>query len=352
MEKKVSVKLINLVLIAILVWVVVSTGGFWLWALDKLIEILIPFVVAFAGAYVAYPVLKYMEKKGIPKWLGTGIIIVVFLGFTSLIIALLVPLVYEQTIGLISNIIKFIQDMSIKYDLDLNYIQNSFSNLNTMIVDFGKFISNSAFTIINKSIGIGTTIIIAFFTAIYLLMDMEHIREVVKKYFKRKSKKTYNYIKALDTEMKNYCIGLEKYILIQLVEYIIVFYLIGHPYFLILGILAAFTTIIPYFGGIFTNIIALVTAIVVSPKLFILTLIVSIILPNIDGYFWSPKIYGKTNNIHPVISIFGVFAGGALFGVMGIVIALPVTILLTKTFNYYRSDLVVLKNKKNRKIKK
>ena len=349
LDKKISVRLINLVLIALLVWVVVSTGGFWLWALDKLITISIPFVVAFSMAYVAYPFLKYMEKKGIPKWLGTGIIIIIFVGFVSLIVALLVPLVYDQTVGLISNIIKFIQDVSIKYDLDLNYIQNGFSNLNNIVLDLGKFISNSAFNIISKSIGIFTTIIISFFTAIYLLMDMDHIREVIKKRFKRKSKKTYNYVKALDTEMKNYCIGLSKYILVQLVEYILVFYLIGHPYFLILGILAAFTTIIPYFGGIFTNIIALITAIVVSPKLFILTLIVSIILPNIDGYFWSPKIYGKTNNIHPVVSIFGVFAGSALFGVMGIVIALPVTILLSQTFKYYRSDLVELKRKGRKK---
>jgi len=345
LDKKISVKLINLVLVALLVWVVVSTGEFWLWALDKLINILVPFVIAFAMAYVAYPFLKFMEKKGIPKWVGTGIIIVMFVGFISLIIALLVPLVYDQTVGLISNIIKFIQDVSVKYNLDLNYIQTGFSNLNSMIVDFGKFISNSAFNIINKFIGVGTTVIIAFFTAIYFLMDMDHIREFVKNYFRRKSKKTYNYIKALDTEMKNYCIGLAKYILVQLIEYTLVFYLIGHPYFLILGILASFTTIIPYFGGIFTSIIALITAIVVSPKLFILTLIVSLILPNVDGYFWSPRIYGKTNNIHPVISIFGVFAGGALFGMMGIIIALPVTILLSQTFKYYRNDLVGLKRK-------
>lgn len=346
LSKKVNVKLINLVLIAVLIWILVATGGFWLWTVNKAIEILIPFVVAFAFAYISYPFLKSMEKKGIPKWLGIGIIIVLLVGFVSLIIALLIPLVYDQIVGLISNIIKFIQDISTKYELNLDYIQNSFSNLNSIVLDFGKFISNSAFNIINKSIGIATTTVIAFFTGIYFLIDMDHIRKGVKNFFKKKRQKTYNYVKALDIEMKNYCIGLAKYIFIQLIEYTLIFYLIGHPYFLILGILASFTTIIPYFGGIFTNIIALITAIVVSPKLFILTLIVSLILPNIDGYFWSPKIYGKTNNIHPVVTIFGVFAGGALFGIMGIIIALPVTIILAQTYKYYKGDIVNFKNKK------
>jgi len=346
LNKKINIKLINLVLIAILIWILIATSDFWLWSIDKVIEILMPFIIAFALAYVAHPFLKSMEKKGIPKWLGVGIIIVLLVGFVSLIIALLIPLVYEQTISLLSNAIKFIQDISTKYEIDLNYIQSSFSDLNSILVDFGKFISDGAFHIISKSIGVATNIIISFFTGIYFLVDMDHIREEVKDFFRRRSKKTYNYIKALDTEMKNYAIGLAKYIFVQLIEYIIVFYLIGHPYFLILGILAAFTTIIPYFGGIFTNIIALITALVVSPKLFVLTLIVALVLPNIDGYFWSPRIYGKTNNIHPVLSIFGVFAGGALFGVTGIIIALPVTIILSQTYKYYRTDIKSFKNKK------
>lgn len=345
-DKKVNIKLINLVLLALLIWIVVSTGNFWVWAFNKAVEILIPFILAFAFAYVCYPFLKFMEKKGIPKGVGIFIILALVIGFIGLIIYLLVPLIYDQIVSLISSSINFVQFISTEYNLDLNYLQNGFSNLNNIILDFGKFISNSAFSIINKSIGIITSAVISFFTSIYFLVDMDHIREGIKSYFKRKSKKTFNYVRALDIEMKNYSIGLAKYIFIQLIEYTLVFYLIGHPYFLILGILAAFTTIIPYFGGIFANIIALVTAIVVSPKLFVLTLIVALVLPNVDGYVWSPRIYGKTNNIHPVITIFGVFAGGALFGIMGIIIALPVTIILSQTYKYYRKDIVELKHKK------
>lgn len=346
LNKKINFGLINLVLVALLVAICISTSNFWLWWGKKLFDILMPFLIAFALAYIVYPFLKTMEKEGIPKGLGITIIVILFLSFIGLIIYLLIPLVYDQIVGLISNVIRFIQYISTEYELDLHYIQNGVSNLNNIILDLGKFISDSAINIINISINIFTNSIIAFFTAIYFLIDMDKIREKIKKRCKKKGKKRYLYIKSLDDEMKNYSVGFFKNIFIQLIEYTLAFYLIGHPYFLILGILAAFTTIIPYFGGIVTNIIAIITALVVSPKLFILTLIVSIILPNIDGYFWSPRIYGKTNNIHPVLTIFGVFAGGALLGVIGIIIALPVTIILSQTYKFYKGDIENLKTKK------
>lgn len=341
--KNINYKLVNIVLISLIIWLLVSIGNFWHAAFDKIIEIIVPFVMAFAFAYVLYPFLKWLESKNIPKWLGIGIIICLVIGFISLIISLLTPIVYDQIQGLISNIIKFIQDISKKYSIDLNSIQTYITDVNTIIMDMGKYISESAINIIMASISIFTIVVIAFFTGIYFLSDMDNIRINVRNYFKKKNKKTFDFVKQLDIEMKNYFIGLEKNIIVQLIQYTIVFYVIGHPYYLVLGILASFSTIIPYFGGIFTNIIALITAIVVSSKLFILTAIVAIIFPNIDGYFWQPKIYGKTNNIHPVITIFSVFAGGALLGIMGIIIALPVAIILSKVYKFYIKDNYKLK---------
>ena len=115
--------------------------------------------------------------------------------------------------------------------------------------------------------------------------------------------------------------------------------MIGHPNFLLLGVLSSVSTLIPYFGGLIVNIIALIIASVVSPQLFVMTLIVAIVFPNIDGYLISPKIYGKTNNISPLLSIFAVFAGGVLGGFVGILIALPLTIILRTIYKSYKKDI-------------
>jgi predicted PurR-regulated permease PerM len=139
--------------------------------------------------------------------------------------------------------------------------------------------------------------------------------------------------------MTNYFSALGKIILIQTIEYIILFYIIGHPNYLLLGILAGITTIIPYFGGIFTNIIALITASVISTKLLILTLIVCIVFPNIDAYIISPKIYSKAIKLHPLVIIFSILTGGILFKMIGIIIALPITIIIVTAIKYYFLDI-------------
>lgn len=168
---------------------------------------------------------------------------------------------------------------------------------------------------------------------------MDKIRIAVKDYLKQKKKKTYNYVKLLDKEITNYFTGMGKNMLYQLIEYTTVFFLIGHPNYLLLGVLSAVTNLIPYFGGFIVNILALIIASVISTKLTILTLIVCLICPQLDSYVIAPRVYGKTNNIHPLVNIFAVFAGGVLWGFWGILIALPVTIIIMATFKYFRKDI-------------
>ena len=127
--------------------------------------------------------------------------------------------------------------------------------------------------------------------------------------------------------------------IIQLFEYSILFLIIGHPNWLILGILACITTVIPYFGGLITNIIAIILATVISPRLLVLTIIICLIFPQLDGYLISPKVYGKTNNVNPLITIMVVSVGGTIAGVVGIIAALPCYLLVRTTYNFFKKDL-------------
>ena len=224
-------------------------------------------------------------------------------------------------------------------NVDLNNIQEYLGDFKCILGNFGASIGNFSLGVIMKSVDILTLVIICFIVAVYLLADMDKIRKKVKIFLKRKNKKTFKYVERLDHEVSQYFVGLEKFIIIQFFEYTIIFFLIGHPYYLLLGILSAVTTVIPYFGGIFTNIIAAVTAFFVSRKLFILTLIVAFVCPNIDGYIISPRVYGKTNNVPGLLTIFAVFAGGKLAGIFGIIVALPVTIILLATYRFYEDDI-------------
>lgn len=175
---------------------------------------------------------------------------------------------------------------------------------------------------------------------------MDSIKSGIKNLLLSINKRLFNYIKLLNNDIGQYLYGLGIFMIVQFIEYSFLFFIVGHPNWLILGILASLTTVIPYFGGLITNIIAIITASVVSTKLFIATIIICLIFPQLDGYVISPKIYGKTNNVNPLITIMAVSIGGTIAGVIGIIISLPIYIFIRTTYYFFKKDL-----KKSMKMK-
>ena len=348
MNNKINYKLLNILLVVAIIYIIYTIRGLWIGILEKVIAVLLPFIIAFAVSYALRPYSKKLENCGLPKWLAIGIIYFILFGFIIILGITVVPMLYDQTVLFLSNISVVITDISSKFEIDLGILQESISSISTDILkNIGSSISSGAISILNASIGVITNIIIIFAASIYFLWDMDKIREWVKKNLKRRRKRMFEYVKALDEAINNYFNGLLRTILIQFIEYTIVFFIIGHPNYLVLSILAAVTTIIPYFGGLLVNILAIIIAAVVSPKLLILTILVCIICPNIDGYIIGPKVYGKTNQLPALINIFAVFAGGIIAGFWGIVVSLPIAITIITTYRFFESDI----NKKVSDIK-
>lgn len=339
-KQKLNYKLINITLICVIIFLLCKTNSLWSTIINKTVSIIAPFVLAFALAYAIYPLLKKMVQKKIPKSISVFLIVFLVVGFIILLIYLIIPIVVEQLEALFNLASNFIQDISTKYKLDLKFLQEDLIDANAILSQFGESIGNISMAVISATVDVLTFTIITFITWVYFLIDMDRIREKIKKILRKRNKRTYEYVKRLDQEVSKYFIGLGKCILIQFVEYTVLFFIIGHPYYLLLGILCSITTIIPYFGGIFANIIAALTAFFISKNLFILTLIIALVCPNIDGYIISPKIYGKSNNIPPLLTIFAVFAGGILYGMWGIIIALPLTIILISTYHFYEDEIL------------
>lgn len=343
--KELNYKLINSIFIAILVYLVWLMKDLWLGIFNKLLTILLPFILAFAIAFVLHPLLRKLEKKGLPKGVALVIIclaLVIFIGFVSwLIIPNFLPMIFEQTTSLFSSIIKFIQDMSSKYDVNLIGLKDAVSDISIQITSsLGKTISEGFISIINQSLSIISKGIIILIVAIYFLSDMDNIKSSIRTFLERRgNKRTIRYARTLDEAIHQYVNAFATYALIMFIQYTTIFYLIGHPHYLLLGLLAAIGTLIPYFGGIITNIIAIVTASVISTQLLILTLIVSLIFPNVDAYFTSPRIYKNSNQLPVLLTIFAVFAGGVLYGAKGIILALPITIIILTTIRFYRKDI-------------
>ena len=342
LKNKLNYRLINITLICVIIYLIYKSRNLWLIIFRTINKIILPFIFAFFIAYIFYPILNYLKSKKIPKAIGILLIIGSILGIIILTSILLFPTMFDQIVSLINYIITFIKQISLKYHLNLGDFEKY---LYEIIMYLGEYLSYSAMTIINNSINYVMQTIVISTLSIYFLNDMDKIRNFFKKIFFKDNYRNFDCIKEIDSELHKYFFAFFKIMIISFFEYSIIYTIIGHPNAIILGILVAILGIIPYIGGIITNIIAGITAFAIGPDLFIKTLISFFILSIIDGYVINPIVYGKSNKIHPLIIIFSCLAGGILGGILGMITALPITIVCLTIIKFYKTDLFVLKYK-------
>lgn len=342
LKNKLNYRLINIALICVIIYLIYKSRNLWLIIFRTIYKIFLPFIFAFFIAYIFYPLLTYLKNKKIPKSLALLMIILLVIGSIIIISVMLFPTLFNQIVSLINYVITFVNQISFKYNIDLLDFEKY---LYEIVKYLGEYLSNGAISLINNSINYITQTLVVSTLSIYFLNDMDKIRTKIKKILIKNRQHNFDFFKEVDIEMRKYFLAFFKIMIISFFEYTIIYMVIGHPNAIILGILVAIVGIIPYIGGIITNIIAGITAFTIGTDLFIKTLISCMILSVIDGYVINPLVYGKSNKIHPLIIIFACLTGGILGGILGMIISLPITIIFITVIKFYKSDLYFLKHK-------
>lgn len=338
---KINFKLLNTLITIIIIYLLWLIKDLWVPILSKLVSALFPFIIAFIIAYLLYPLLKLINKYNVRKSISILIIVfIVMLSINSLLylfIFNILPAIYNELPNILSSIKGNIQNISIIYNINLdsiiNYINNINNSINNNTINYGNLIT--------QSLGYLTNIIIIFIASVYLLANMDNISKSFKNYIdKNGNKKLRAYLKEIDLSIHNYVKAFVLFAIIMFIQYTLIYFIIGHPQYLLLGFIAFIATFIPYFGGFITNIIAIGLASLVSNELMIITILIALIFPNIDGYFTMPKVFSKINKIPPLLVIFSVFTGAALFGIIGIVLSIPIVIIILITLKTYKDEII------------
>ncbi len=291
--------------------------------LNKILDFILIIFLSFTLSYIIYPIYKKLNKK-INKLLSILIIYSTLISIIILFIYMIIPNTkfILKLNDLFTNILAFIDKLNQKYNLNINlevYLNN--------IINY--FINNSVF-LIKNIFSFFSKIAFIVILSICILINMELLKDLINKL------KNKVLIYNINDALKNYLVANIKILAIQFVEYTFVFLLIGHPDYILLGILNSVNTFVPFVGSVITNIVAITTASVISRNLLIKTAIVSIVLPNIDAYLVSPKIYNSANKISKTLTIAAILIGGYLFDFYGIVFAIPVTIIVIEVLKYYK----------------
>jgi predicted PurR-regulated permease PerM len=111
--------------------------------------------------------------------------------------------------------------------------------------------------------------------------------------------------------------------------------IIGVPFALFIGVLAAIMEFIPMIGTIVVGFVAVVIALTQSWTLALITLIYTAILDCIEGYVLSPRILGRAVQIRPVVTLLAMIAGSQVFGIWGAILAAPTAGLIQALVGAY-----------------
>ncbi|HHM24365.1 MAG TPA: AI-2E family transporter, partial [Bacteroidetes bacterium] len=111
---------------------------------------------------------------------------------------------------------------------------------------------------------------------------------------------------------------------------IIALYLLDIPYYILIGSIAGLANLIPYFGPIVGAVPAIIASLMHNPSLTpILWIAVAFaVVQLIDNVLISPLVVAKSVNIHPLVVIVVIFIGEQLLGLMGMLLAVPITAIL------------------------
>lgn len=326
---KINNKLINIVVIITIIFLIYILKDMWISIITFLKRILLPFIISFFLAYFFYPLVKFFNKKGLNNILSCLIIILTIIITFGTIIYFSIPIISKQVI----NFSK----------LTSNYINNNLNNnipvINDALISIESFLYNHIITFLAKSINLISDLFIISILFILFLLNMKKIRYKLYRLFAKN--KYYSLIFNIDNDLNKYFKSVSIIFIIEFIEYTFLYFIIGHPNFLLLGILSGIATLIPYFGSIFTNFFALITALAISKKLFILTAFIAILTPIFDSYIVDPKIYHKYIKINPLISIISIILSSSIFGFIGIIIAIPLYIVISNIIKFVSKNKTI-----------
>ena len=321
--------------------------GRWL---SKLIRILAPFLSGIVITFVLYlpqqGVEKFLTDKckmKKPRILSITIVYVVVAIILFLLFRFLVPILFESITDLVEHLPDYYNSIT-NNQFEASWAPQVQEKVIKPIIEYIQGIDlQSLFTtermqtylqsVVGAAKGLASTFI-AIVSSIYILARRESIVGFFDKFAKASlSEKGYYRFNRYFTNGADIFL---KYISSQMLDGCVVaiimsiaLSIIKVKYAVLLGIIIGLFNLIPYFGAIVAVIaVALITILTGGWKQALITLIVTVILQQIDANVINPKITSSRLETTPLLVVFSVTVGGAYFGVTGMLIAVPVAVLI------------------------
>ncbi len=295
--------------------------------------LLLPFVLAIVLVYLLNPLVERMEKRGSPR---VAAILMLYLGVIIVVTSLLmygVPRMVNQ----LEKLVETIPTYTDQVEQLVNQIQQRFANsamppgVQQIVDERITWVELKVMEMVRKAIDLLLGILSNLFylalapvLAFYIMKDLKELKQWAISQFPRKCyADVLRLAGEIDQVFSNFVRGHLTVVLIVGVLTSLAFALIGLEFGVMLGIIAGLAELIPYFGPLIGAVPAVALALLQSQWLAVKVIIVVAIIQQLEGNVLSPKILGDSIGLHPLAIIVTLLAGGHLFGIAGMLLAVP-----------------------------
>lgn len=324
-----------------LAWLVLATAAWWL--LGLFAPVLLPFVVATVLAYALHPLVESLHAKGLPRWLGAGVAIVllmlVLLAVALMIVPVItrqVPMLRDQVPALLEHFNAWLTPWMDRLGLDAQIDVNAVRDLLRRLVSGHE---GDVLDSVLSSLRIGGSAVAAVLgnvmlmpiVAYYLLLDWAGLTHRFKTLVPpRWQASTQRFLDDTNEVLGQYLRGQLLVMAILAVFYTVALASVGLKLALPIGVFTGLAVFVPYLGYGLGLVLGLLAALLQFQGLQGVALVGAVYLVGqlLESMFLTPRLLGERIGLHPIAVIFALMAFGHVLGFVGILIALPASAVL------------------------
>jgi len=312
--------------------------------------ILLPFVVGAALAYLLNPLVNQLQRWRFSRAWATAVVLLSVITIVLSIFFMFVPLIGQQIIGLIQRLPGYVADLQglfARWSPEINawlgperaaQLQSSLNDLARQALGFIATLPGELVNIgLTGATVIGFTVLTPV-VAFYLLLDWEGMVRGIEGLLPQDHKGEINEIlRDIDKSMAGVIRGQGGVLLIDAAFYATALSLIGLNFGLVVGLIAGLMSFIPFVGFVLGFGLSVGIAIVQfsgDPLMVGIVAGVFLFWQFIEGNILYPKLVGSAISINPVWMMFALLALGAVFGFVGLLLAVPMAAIASVLVRY------------------
>lgn len=302
-------------------------------------DILLPFVAGMVLAYFLDPVADRLQKFGLSRVMATVVILIAFILVLVVALVILVPLLASQLSEFIAKAPEYLSRLqALITSFDPEWIERRFGvnaadlrdGLNSLLASGAGFVT-SIFTSIWSSgvalFSVAGLFVVTPVVAFYMLLDWDRMIAKVDSWIPRDHVKTVRQIAGdINVATAGFVRGQGTLCLVLGIMYAVGLTLTGLNFGILIGLFAGLISFIPYVGSLVGLVLSIGVAFVQFwPEWPMVAAVAAVFFVGqfIEGNILQPRLVGKSVGLHPVWLMFALFAFGALFGFVGLLIAVP-----------------------------